>query len=194
MKARQKIFLVLQPWSVWYDDLAIIMGEHPHRQHRKEGMRLCSNKTPCKNSYYQAQPRRWLCELFRVEFSRSVPLTGNWQPTGSSCWPSLRPLGYTGFSEPTGVLHLPGTQDYSCAHEHTPLHKEEKAPCSLPTPPERSLGCLCIPVPAPTIYSQCCLYWERDNQGRTRAGMGEGVRQKKEGFQLGLLPLSHSKD
>lgn len=116
------------------------------------------------------------------------------KPTDSSCWPSPRPLGYTGFSESTGVLHLPGTQDYSCAHKHTPLHKAERTPCSLPTPPGRSLGCLCIPVPARTIYSQCCWYCECDNQGHTRSCLREGVRQKREGFQLGLLPLSPSKD
>lgn len=55
-------------------------------------------------------------------------------------------------------------------------------------------GVLCIPVPARTIYSQCCLYCECDNQGHTRSCLGEGVRQKREGFQLGLLPLSPSKD
>lgn len=66
MKARQQIFLVLWPWSVWYEDLAIIMGEHPHRQHRNEGMWLCSNKTPFKNSYDRAQPKSWLYELFGV--------------------------------------------------------------------------------------------------------------------------------
>lgn len=135
----------------------------------------------------------------RWEFSHSVLLTGNWpsaEPTDSSCWPSPCPLGYTGFSESTCVLHLPriGTQDCSCAHEHTPLHKAERAPYSLPTPPERSLGCLCIPVPARTIYSQCCLYCKCDNQGHTRSCLGEGVRQKREGFQLELLPLSPSKD
>lgn len=66
MKARQQIFLVLWPWSIWYDDLAIMTGEHPHRQYKNEGMWLCSNKTPFKNSYDWAQPRSWLCELFQV--------------------------------------------------------------------------------------------------------------------------------